>query len=74
MIQDLSMIVKNNTDLVNSIEENLKGTCDYIKKAADALEKAQEEHKKGNERLCCIAVLIVCIMLILLYPIITLIG
>jgi len=69
MIQDLSMIVKNQTDVINSIEENLKGTRDYIAKAADALEVAQEEYKKGNERLCCIAVMMICITLILMYPI-----
>jgi syntaxin 1B/2/3 len=36
MIQELSMIVKNQSDIINSIESNLAGTRDYIKKAADS--------------------------------------
>jgi syntaxin 1B/2/3 len=69
MIQELSMIVKNQSDIINSIESNLTGTRDYIKKAADALEKAQVEHKKGNSRMCCIIVMIICITLCLMWPV-----
>lgn len=72
MINNLSMIVKNNTEVVNSIEENLKGTVNYIAKAADALEKAQEEYKSGNEKMCCIFVLLVCCTGILMWPIMSL--
>jgi t-SNARE complex subunit (syntaxin) len=41
MIQDLSLIVKNQTELLNSIEENLKGTKHYIEKATKNLESAK---------------------------------
>lgn len=71
MIQELSMIVKNNSEIINSIESNLEGTRDYIAKAADALERAQVEHKKGNNKMCCIAVMIICITLVAMYPILS---
>lgn len=69
MINQLSMIVKNQTEIVNSIESNLIGTRDYIAKAADHLEKAKVEYKKGNGRMCCIVVCIVIIMLVCMVPI-----
>ena len=53
------------------IESNLEGTRDYIAKAADALERAQVEHKKGNSKMCCIAVAIICITLVAMYPILS---
>ena len=71
MIQELSMIVKNNSEIINSIESNLEGTRDYIAKAADALERAQVEHKKGNSKMCCIAVAIICITLVCMYPVLS---
>jgi syntaxin 1B/2/3 len=72
MIQDLSLIVKNQTELLNSIEENLKGTKHYIEKAVVNLEKAKEEYMDGNEKMCCIAVIVVFIALLLMWPLLSL--
>lgn len=69
MIQELSMIVKCNTELINSVEGNLEGTRDYIAKAADALEIAKDEHQKGNQRMCCIAVMIICVTILAMFPV-----
>ena len=74
MIQDLSMIVKNQTEIINSIEENLKGTKHYIEKGVKNLEEAKKEYMSGNEKLCCISVCIVFIGLAVLYPILSMIS
>lgn len=68
MMQDLSLIVKNQTEILNSIEENLKGTNHYLESAEQKLQAAKKEYLTGQERLCCIAVLIIIISLICLYP------
>ena len=73
MIQELSMIVKSQTEVLNSIEENLKGTCHYLESAEKKLTSAKEEYLTGQERLCCVAVLVVVIALVALYPVIGLI-
>ena len=74
MIQDLSLIVKNQTEILNSIEENLKGTKHYIEKAATNMEEAKKEYLSGNEKLCCIAVCAVFIGLCVLWPILSIIS
>lgn len=74
MIQDLSQIVKCNTEMINSIESNLEGTRDYIAKAADALERAQVEHKKGDSKMCCIVVIVIIITLVAMKPVLAIIG
>lgn len=74
MIQDLSMIVKNQTDIINSIEENLKGTKHYIEKAVGNLDQAKKEYLSGNEKLCCIAICIVFIGMAVLWPILSIIS
>lgn len=73
MIQDLSMIVKNQTEILNSIEENLKGTKHYIEKAVTNMEGAKQEYLSGNEKLCCISVCIVFIGICVLWPILSII-
>lgn len=73
MIQDLSMIVKNQTELLNSIEENLKGTKHYIEKGVENLEAAKKEYLSGNEKLCCIAVCLVFIGIAVLWPILSIV-
>lgn len=74
MIQDLSLIVKNQTEILNSIEENLKGTKHYIEKAATNMEEAKKEYLSGNEKLCCIAVCVVFLGLCVLWPILSIIS
>jgi syntaxin 1B/2/3 len=74
MIQDLSIIVKNQTNILNSIEENLKQTKNYIHKAEVNLQEAKKQYMEGNERLCCIAVCLVFIALAVLWPIMSIIG
>lgn len=74
MIQDLSMIVKNQTEILNSIEENLKGTKHYIEKGVTNLESAKKEYLSGNEKLCCISVCIIFIGLAVLWPILSIIS
>jgi len=69
MIQSLASIVKNQTELVNSITNNLTGARDYIKKAVENLEKAQVAHKQGNKRLWCITVIVVAGVGLLMWPI-----
>ena len=54
MVESLATIVRSNTNLVNSIEHNLKGARDYIKKAVESLEKAKVAYEKGNKYLWCI--------------------
>ena len=74
MIQDLSLIVKNQTEILNSIEENLRGTKHYIEKAAVNLEEAKKEYLSGNEKLCCIAVCVVFLGMCVLWPILSIIS
>lgn len=49
MIQDLSLIVKNQTSIINSIEANLHSTKNYVEKAEKNLISAKEEYTSGNE-------------------------
>lgn len=69
MIESLAIIVKNNSDLVDSIVKNLSGARDHIKSAEKNLIKAQAEHKKGNKKIWCITAMIVCITGCVMFPI-----
>jgi len=73
MMQDLSMIVKNQTEILNSIEENLKGTNHYLLKAEKNLTEAKQEYLTAKERLCCISVLLMIVALICLWPILSIV-
>lgn len=74
MIQDLSIIVKNQSSILNSIEENLKATKNYIHKAEMNMVEAKKQYMEGNERLCCIAVCLVFIVLAVMWPILSIIA
>lgn len=74
MIQDLSIIVKNQSSILNSIEENLRATKNYIHKAEMNLVEAKKQYMEGNERLCCIAVCLVFIVLAVMWPILSIIA
>lgn len=74
MIQDLSIIVKNQTSILNSIEENLKATKNYIHKAEVNILEAKKQYMEGNERLCCIAVCLVFIVLAVMWPILSIVA
>lgn len=74
MIQDLSIIVKNQSSILNSIEENLKATKNYIHKAELNMVEAKKQYMEGNERLCCIAVCLVFIVLAVMWPILSIVA
>lgn len=69
MIESLAIIVKNNSDLVDSIVKNLSGARDHIKSAEKNLIKAQAEHVKGNKKIWCITAMVVCITGCVMFPI-----
>lgn len=64
MIEDLSLIIKAQTDLVNSIEENMKGVKDFIGKMIENFEKAKKEYMTAQQKFCCIFICILVIMVI----------
>ena len=64
MIEDLSLIIKAQTDLVNSIEENMNGVKDFIGKMIENFEKAKKEYMTAQQKFCCIFICILVIMVI----------
>ena len=64
MIQDLALIIKAQSELVNSIEENMRGVRDFIENMINQFEKAKTEYMTAQEKFCCIFIAVLIIMII----------
>jgi len=61
MIQDLALIIKAQTELVTSIEANIRSVKDFIASGIANFEKAKENYMKAQEKFCMI--LVVCLII-----------
>lgn len=64
MIEDLALIIKAQSELVNSIEENMRGVRDFIQNMIVQFEKAKTEYMSAQEKFCCIFIGVLIIMII----------
>ena len=63
MIDDLSLIIKAQTELVNSIEENMKGVKEFIVLMIENFEKAKKGYMTAQQKFCCIFLVMVIVMI-----------
>ena len=61
MIQDLALIIRAQSEVIDSIEANMKAVRDFIDSGIKAFEKAKEDYMKAQEKFCMI--LIICIII-----------
>ena len=61
MIEDLALIIKAQSELVNSIEANMRSVKDFIDSGIKNFEKAKEEYMKGQEKFCAILIVLLVI-------------
>lgn len=66
MIEDLAMIIKAQTDTVNSIEANMRNVKDSIEKAIKDFEKTKENTMSAQQKFCGILVGCLIVMTILI--------
>lgn len=64
MIEDLALIIKAQSELVNSIEENMRGVRDFIANMIVQFEKAKKEYLSAQEKFCCIFICVLILMII----------
>lgn len=64
MIEDLALIIKAQSELVLSIEANMKAVRDFIDSGIKAFEKAKEDYMKAQERFCLILICLIVVGII----------
>ena len=63
MIDDLSLIIKAQTELVNSIEENMRGVKDFIVLMIENFEKAKAGYMTQQQKFCGIFIILILVMI-----------
>lgn len=63
MFQDLANLVNHQSEMLNTIEENVESATVSMKKGNQAMRDAIEAQKKSRKCMCCIILLvIICII------------
>ena len=53
LFQELAVLIRAQGEMLDSIEANLDDANDYMEKAEQQLQNAQEMHKKNRSKVCC---------------------
>jgi t-SNARE complex subunit (syntaxin) len=63
MFQDLAVLVQHQSEMLDSIEENVESATTYIKKGNQAMRDAIEAQKKARKCWCCFIIVIIVVIL-----------
>lgn len=66
MINDLSIIIQKQSELVNSIEQNMLSIKEYLTVGLEKFGEAKDNYNKTQAKLCGITVMLIIVMVILM--------
>lgn len=65
MFQDLALLVHQQGEMLDSIEENITATKDYVEKAEKKLIKGKEENESAQKKKCFLAICGICVVIVM---------
>jgi len=71
LLEDISLMVEQQGEMLDSIEADLEAAENYLKKGTRVLEKEKKEHKSRRKRYCCILLILVIIGGVVAFPVIS---
>ena len=62
MFQDLAVLVQHQSEMLDSIEENVETAGKYVRKGNAALKDAIETQKKTRKCYCCLIIILIIVV------------
>lgn len=70
LMEQISLMVKQQGQMIDNIRENVLNAKDYIEKVEHILAEQKKQHKKSRKKLCCIIFIVIIILALVVTPIV----
>ena len=71
LFTDMSLLIEQQGEKLNSVEEQVKNANDYVESGTKAIARANKSQKKKRKYLCCCIVIALAVLIAILIPILT---